>query len=60
VCRVGLAGNTGMIDFNRAMLAFFGHPGISRGTAPQFAHRVLDCALACETRLLVIDITDRT
>ncbi|WP_109756686.1 TniB family NTP-binding protein [Mycolicibacterium conceptionense] len=55
VCRVGLAGNTGMLDFNRAMLAFFGHPGITRGTAAQLAHRVLDCVLTCETRLLMID-----
>ena len=26
VCRVGLTGNTGMVEFNRAMLAFFAHP----------------------------------
>lgn len=55
VCRVGLTGNTGMLDFNRAMLAFFGHPGVTRGTAAQLAHRVLDCVLTCETRLLMID-----
>lgn len=55
VCRVGLAGNTGMRDFNRAMLGYFGHPGVSRGTAAQLAHRVLDCVLSCETRLLMID-----
>jgi hypothetical protein len=30
VCRVGLTGNTGMNDFNRAMLEFFGHPGVWR------------------------------
>lgn len=55
VCRVGLTGNTGMLDFNRAMLAFYGHPGINRGTAAQLAHRALDCVLSCETRLLMID-----
>ncbi|MCH9736187.1 MAG: TniB family NTP-binding protein [Actinomycetia bacterium] len=55
VCRVGLTGNTGLLDFNRAMLTFFGHPGSSRGTSAQFAHRVLDCVLTCETRLLMID-----
>jgi hypothetical protein len=60
VCRVGLTGNTGMLDFNRAMLAYFGHPGTKRGTAAQLAHRALDCVLTCETRLLMIDITDRT
>jgi hypothetical protein len=55
VCRVGLTGNTGMLDFNRAMLNFFGHPGVGRGTAAQLAHRALDCVLTCETRLLMID-----
>ncbi|MGI8447075.1 MAG: AAA family ATPase, partial [Streptosporangiaceae bacterium] len=55
VCRVGLTGNTGMKDFNRAMLEFFGHPGAVRGTTAQFAHRALDCMLSCEVRLLIID-----
>ena len=55
VCRVGLTGNTGMVEFNRAMLAFFAHPGVSRGNAAHFAHRALDCVLACETKLLIVD-----
>jgi hypothetical protein len=55
VCRVGLTGNTGMKDFNRAMLEFFGHPGVGRGTTAQLAHRALDCALTCQVRLLIID-----
>jgi AAA domain len=55
VCRVGLTGNTGMKDFNRAMLEFFGHPGAIRGTTAQFAHRALDCMLSCEVRLLIVD-----
>ncbi|MDN5655949.1 MAG: TniB family NTP-binding protein, partial [Kocuria sp.] len=55
VCRVGLTGNTGMRDFNKAMVDFFGHPGNQRGTAAQFAHRALDCVLTCETQLLIID-----
>ncbi|MGW0455999.1 AAA family ATPase [Gordonia sputi] len=55
VCRVGLTGNTGMVDFNRAMLAFFAHPGVSRGNAAHFAHRALDCVLACGTLLLIVD-----
>ncbi len=55
VCRVGLTGNTGMKDFNRAMLEFFGHPGAVRGTTAQFAHRALDCVLSCQVRLLVVD-----
>jgi len=55
VCRVGLTGNTGMREFNRAMLEFFAHPGTTRGTAAEFARRALDCVLSCEARLLVID-----
>jgi hypothetical protein len=55
VCRVGLTGNTGMKDFNRAMLEFYGHSGRHRGTTAQMAHRALDCVQSCHTRLLVID-----
>lgn len=55
VCRVGLTGNTGMVDFNRAMLAFFAHPGSRKGKAADYAYRALDCVLSCETRLIVID-----
>lgn len=55
VCRVGLTGNTGMVDFNRAMLSFFAHPGVTRGNAAHFAHRALDNILACESRVLIID-----
>ncbi|MFQ6329620.1 ATP-binding protein [Nocardia sp. CWNU-33] len=55
ICRVGLTGNTGMVDFNRAMLSFYAHPGMSRGSAAHFAHRALDCMLACETRVLIVD-----
>ena len=56
VCRVGLTGNTGMVDFNRAMLSFYAHPGVSRGNAAHYAHRAMDCVLSCETRVLVVDI----
>ena len=55
VCRVGLTGNTGMKDLNRAMLEFFGHPGRHRGTTAQFGQRALDCMVSCEVRLLVLD-----
>lgn len=55
VCRVGLTGNTGMRDFNRAMLEFFAHPGTTRGTAADFARRALDSVLSCQVRLLIID-----
>ncbi|WP_199754169.1 ATP-binding protein [Amycolatopsis sp. WAC 01375] len=55
VCRVGLTGNTGLKDFNRAMLEFFAHPGIGRGTASQYATRALDCMVSCHVRLLIVD-----
>ncbi|CAM3186609.1 AAA family ATPase [Tsukamurella pulmonis] len=55
VCRVGLTGNTGLREFNRAMLAFYAHPGGRRGNAADFAHRALDCVLACETKILIVD-----
>ena len=55
VCRVGLTGNTGMKEFNRAMLEFFAHPGSRRGTAADYARRVLDCVLSCDVRVLIID-----
>ncbi|MYY16991.1 MULTISPECIES: AAA family ATPase [unclassified Streptomyces] len=55
VCRVGLTGSTGMKDFNRAMLEFFGHPGRTTGTTAQFAQRALDCVLSCDVKLLIVD-----
>ncbi|MBB5913932.1 hypothetical protein BJY24_002799 [Nocardia transvalensis] len=55
VCRVGLSGNTGMLDFNKAMVDFYGHPGRRSGTVADFGRRALDCVLSCHTRLLVID-----
>lgn len=55
VCRVGLTGNTGMKDLNRALLEFYGHPGRNRGTSAQMAYRALDCIQSCHCRLLIID-----
>jgi hypothetical protein len=55
VCRVGMSGNTGIKDFNRAMLGFYNHAGTQRGTAVDFANRALDCVLSCETQLLIVD-----
>ncbi|MFD0348391.1 ATP-binding protein [Kitasatospora aburaviensis] len=55
VCRVGLTGNTGMKDLNRAILEFFGHPGRYRGTTTQLGQRALDCVLSCEVRVLALD-----
>jgi hypothetical protein len=55
VCRVGMTGNTGMKEFNRAMLRFYNHAGTKRGTTAEFADRALDCVLSCETKLLIVD-----
>lgn len=55
VCRVGLTGNTGMKELNRAVLEFFGHPGRTRGTTAELGHCALDCVLSCECRVLAID-----
>lgn len=55
VCRVGLAGNTGMVAFNKAMLGFYAHPGNAKGSADDYAYRALDCVLSCHTKLLIID-----
>lgn len=55
VCRVGLTGNTGMKDLNRAMLKFFGYPGRQTSTAAQLGLQALDCVLSCEVRLLILD-----
>ena len=55
VCRVGLASNATMRDFNRAILEFYGHPGRFRGTATDFGFRALDCMLSCQTKILIVD-----
>ncbi|BDH59767.1 AAA family ATPase [Tsukamurella sp. PLM1] len=55
VCRVGLTGNTGLRDFNRAMLSFYAHPGQTRGSAADFAQRALNSVLKCETKILIVD-----
>ncbi|WP_327723549.1 AAA family ATPase [Streptomyces europaeiscabiei] len=55
VCRIGLTSNVGMKDFSRAMLEFYAHPGRTGGTSALFVQRALDCVLACETKILIID-----
>ena len=55
VIRVGMMGDTGVKDFNWAMLEFFAHSGRKTGTASTFLSRALDCALSCESRLLLVD-----
>ncbi|MBT2226334.1 ATP-binding protein [Nonomuraea sp. NEAU-A123] len=55
VIRVGMMGDTTIKDFNWAMLEFFAHSGRNSGTANSFLSRALDCALSCESRLLLVD-----
>jgi hypothetical protein len=55
VIRVGMNGDTGVKDFNWALLEFFAHAGRNSGTANSFLARALDCAISCESRLLLVD-----
>ncbi|MFJ6141855.1 AAA family ATPase [Kitasatospora sp. NPDC092286] len=55
VCRVGLTSNTGMRDFNRAILEYYGHPGRFTGNTADFGYRALDSVLSAETKLLIVD-----
>jgi hypothetical protein len=55
VIRVGMMGDTQVKDFNWAMLEYFAHAGRSSGTANSFLAQALDCALSCESRLLLVD-----
>jgi hypothetical protein len=59
VCRIGMRGNTSMKDFNTALCDFYAHPGRNRGNTEQLGKQALDLVLNCETRLLIIDFTDR-
>lgn len=55
VIRVGMMGDTRVKDFNWAMLEFFAHAGRNSGSANSFLSRALDCAVSCESRLLLVD-----
>jgi hypothetical protein len=59
VCFVGLTGSPTLKDFNKAMLTFFAHPNRQRVTRTEIVEQVLDLMIGCETRLLIIDFTDR-
>ena len=59
MCRIGMRGNTSMKDFNAALCDFYAHPGKRGATTEQLGKWALDCVLSCETRLLIIDFTDR-
>lgn len=55
VCRIGLKGTTGTKSLYKAMLSFYGNPGLSSGNTDEFAERTLKCALDCETKILIVD-----
>ncbi|NUP48495.1 MAG: AAA family ATPase [Catenulispora sp.] len=55
VIRVGMTGDTRVKDFNWALLEFFAHAGRNSGTANMFLTRAMNCALACESRVLLVD-----
>lgn len=55
VFRVGLTSKTTLRTLNRMICEFYGHPGLERANAAQLASHALDCVLACQTRLGVID-----
>jgi hypothetical protein len=54
VARVTLSGNPTIRDLNASLLHYFAHPGITRGSAGDFARRALALFLACEVRLLIV------
>lgn len=55
VFRVGLTSNTTLRELNKMICQFYGHPGATRGNAAQLTSYALDCVLACQTGLGVID-----
>jgi hypothetical protein len=54
VVRIGLTGNTTPKSLVLQILEFYGHPNRS-GTTLQLTSSALDCALQCDTRLIIID-----
>lgn len=54
VVRIGLMGNTTPKSLILQMLEFYGHPKRS-GTTLEVTSVALDCALRCETQLIIID-----
>lgn len=55
VFRVGLTSNTTLRTLNGMICQFYGHPGAQRSTAAQLANFAVDCVLACDTGLGIID-----
>ena len=59
VFRAGLTSNTTLRTLNRMICQFYGHPSAGRASAAQLASQAVDCVLSCETRIGIIDFTDR-
>jgi AAA domain len=59
VFRVGLTSRTTLRTLNRMICDFYGHPGTERANAAQLASYAVDCVLSCQTRIGIIDFTDR-
>ena len=59
VFRVGLTSNTTLRTLNRMICEFYGHPGAGRASAAQLASQAVDCVLSCQSRVGIIDFTDR-
>lgn len=55
VFRVGLTSNTTLRTLNRMICEFYGHPAMNRASAAALASHALDCVLACDTRVGIID-----
>lgn len=55
VVYVNLNAGSTLKQLNQALLRFYGHPAAERYTKAQLGSLVVDCAHACETRLVVID-----
>jgi hypothetical protein len=55
VFRVGLTSHTTLRTVNAMICEFYGHPAAARASAAQLAGCALDCVLACESAVGIID-----
>ncbi|MGB8379657.1 MAG: TniB family NTP-binding protein [Dermatophilaceae bacterium] len=55
VAFVPLAAGCTLKGLNQQLLSFYGHPAADRATTTRLAALAVDCVIACETRLIIID-----
>ncbi len=55
VAFVPLAAGSTLKGLNQQLLSFYGHPAAARASASRLASLAVDCVIACETRLIIID-----